>query len=115
MKRSKVSALWLMLALLTLCFISAPVFSGEHPWDADDPGQGGEPGTGGDGDTDTTIIVIGDDITGPGGGDPVGLNPLLSQLSRWMLFGLSHGQVQLWYPSAYWESASHTERSGQSR
>ncbi|MBU0985174.1 MAG: hypothetical protein KKA42_14965 [candidate division Zixibacteria bacterium] len=40
MKGKTLSAILMMLVLLVACFVSVPVFSGEHPWDAD--GGGGE-------------------------------------------------------------------------
>ena len=33
--RIKPSAVWLVGAVLIACLLSAPVFSGEHPWDSD--------------------------------------------------------------------------------
>lgn len=45
----KRSAVWLMLAVLTTCVLSATVMSGENPWDSDHrPTQSGSPGTSSD-------------------------------------------------------------------
>ncbi len=54
------SAILLLLVLSIACFIAAPVFSGEHPWDSDrgddnwdsDDGEGGR-----DGFYDTIVVI----------------------------------------------------------
>lgn len=48
MKGSRLLAAIILLSLALVCFISAPVFSGDDPWDVDGD-QGG--GLGSDGDT----------------------------------------------------------------
>ncbi len=58
MNGRRLATVMLLLVLLAICFVSAPVFSGEHPWDADlvDVDKGGDdfdPFAGGDQDQDT--------------------------------------------------------------
>ena len=48
MKGSRLIAVILLLSLALVCFISAPVFSGDDPWDVDNDGGGG---SGSDGDS----------------------------------------------------------------
>lgn len=69
MKTSRVTALLLLVALALVCFVSAPVFSGEHPWDADDSGTDGS-------NSDTLHVITATDTAAtsaiapatPGGG-----------------------------------------------
>ena len=85
MKTSRVSALLLLVALALVCFVSAPVLSGEHPWDADNVGTDGvnpdtllvTPET----DTSSTNAIVPSDQTG-GLGDVIGqLAALISSVS----------------------------------
>lgn len=77
MKTSRVTALLLLVALAFLCFVSAPVLSGEHPWDADN--------TGSDGSNSDTLLVITDTDTAstnavaPGSSDS-GIGALVEQV-----------------------------------
>ena len=69
MKGSRLIAAIMLLSLALVCFISAPVFSGDDPWDVDGDGGGG---SGSDGDSilpppgDTLVFEgthsIGDDL-----------------------------------------------------
>ena len=57
MRGSRLFAAIMLLSLIFVCFISAPVFSVEDPWDVDGDGSG----SGGEGDNPDTIT--------PGDGD----------------------------------------------
>lgn len=57
MATSRAMAIMVLLALAFACFISAPVMSGEHPWDADNTGTDGNP-------QDTLIVITEVDTTG---------------------------------------------------
>jgi hypothetical protein len=82
MRTSRVSALLLLIALAFVCFVSAPVLSGEHPWDADDTGTDGA-------DSDTLLVVTSTDTAttnsmAPGSsGDDIGglIGQLLSLMT----------------------------------
>ena len=76
MRYLKLSAVFLLLALASICFIAVPAFSGDtdaHPWDADD--EGGKDikdidDDGDSGDGDTTIIVNTFNSSNPGNTPP---------------------------------------------
>jgi hypothetical protein len=57
MKGPKLLAAIMLLSLALVCFISAPVFSGDDPWDVDGDAGGG---SGSDGDT---IAPVPDSLT----------------------------------------------------
>lgn len=81
MKTSRVTALLLLVALAFVCFVSVPVFSGEHPWDADDSGTDG---TG----SDTLLVITSTDTAAtnalPPGTTGEGLGDLLAQIAALM-------------------------------
>ena len=57
MDGKKLTAMLLLLTAMALAFVSAPVLSGEHPWDSDRSGGGGtNPGGGTTIPNDTTIV-----------------------------------------------------------
>ncbi len=58
MKGTRLIAAILLLSLALVCFISAPVFSGDDPWDVD-----GSSGNGSGNDGDIIIPPPGDSIT----------------------------------------------------
>jgi len=60
MKGRSLTALLMLLVLAVACFVSAPVSSGEHPWDADDPIDQGKSDT-------LTDDSLGRSITGENG------------------------------------------------
>ena len=78
MKTSRVTVLMLLVALAFVCFVSAPVFSGEHPWDADDTGTDGA-----NSDTLTVVALVDSATTDSAGpGTPgTGLGDLLNQIA----------------------------------
>lgn len=45
MKGRNLTAFLMLLVFAAACFVSAPVSSGEHPWDADDPVDQGKSDT----------------------------------------------------------------------
>lgn len=59
MKGSRLLAAIMLLSLALVCFISAPVFSGDDPWDVDGDNSGG----GGGSDGDTIAPPPGDSLT----------------------------------------------------
>lgn len=76
MRNLRIIAVLLVLSLVAFCLVSAPVFSSEHPWDADDGGSGGNETEG-----DTTIVPFGDDGSTSGqqeGGDLPWWNDLVA-------------------------------------
>jgi hypothetical protein len=72
-------ALMLLLALAFACFISAPVMSGEHPWDADDSGTDGNP-------EDTLIVITEIDTAGTDSANDGGSGSIdwSTQLAVWI-------------------------------
>ena len=59
MRGSKLFIAIMLLSLIFVCFISAPVFSVEDPWDVD----GNDGGAGGEGaNSDTTVTEGGDSL-----------------------------------------------------
>ncbi len=86
-----------LLLLALACFISAPVFSAEDPWDADSGDDGG------DGDnsdsTDTSGIPDIEKRFDQGGPD----------WYSWMIFQLSYGIA------TYFSDGSYSETSGMSQ
>jgi hypothetical protein len=55
----RLTVVLLLLVAVTVCFVTAPVLSGEHPWDSDRTGGdgAGKGSTGGTAITYDTIIV----------------------------------------------------------
>jgi len=80
MAASRAMALLLLVALTLACFISAPVLSGEHPWDAD--------GSGTEGVTEDTLIVVTEVDTAGGtssvGSGDSGSGDMFDLLSAWL-------------------------------
>jgi hypothetical protein len=60
MQNLRIIAVLFVLALVAFCFVSAPVLSGEHPWDADDGSGGGET----EADTTTSTVEGADGTAG---------------------------------------------------
>jgi len=56
MDSRKLTAVMLVLMAVTIGFVTAPVFSGEHPWDSDRT-QGDPNGTGGVLTQDTAVVI----------------------------------------------------------
>ena len=85
MKTSRVSALLLLVALALVCFVSAPVLSGEHPWDADNVGTDGA-------DLDSLLITPETDTASTNaiapGDQGNGIGDILGQLAA-LLSGVS--------------------------
>lgn len=80
MATSRAMALMLLVALAFACFVSAPVMSGEHPWDADNTGGGT------DGNLDTLIDITIADTAGvnsvpSNGPDTISL---MAQMTAWL-------------------------------
>jgi len=64
MQNLRIIAVLLVLSLVAFCFVSAPVLSGEHPWDADDGSGGDETEV----DTTTADVEGADGTSGSQGG-----------------------------------------------
>ena len=82
MKSSRLIAAIMLLSFALMCFISAPVFSGDDPWDVDGNGDGGSGS-----DSDSILPPPGDTLvfenthSGGGGFGPDWLSGLAFQLS----------------------------------
>ncbi len=98
MKGSRLFAAIMLLSLIFVCFISAPVFSVEDPWDVD--GDGG--GSGGEGSNpDTTVVQDNDSLLMITGGEES--NWLPDWFTNWMNY-LSYQVIR--HVASYYDALS---------
>jgi len=81
MDGKKLTAMLLLLTAMALAFVSAPVLSGEHPWDSDRTGGGGTNPGGGTIPNDTIIVPDTVIVSVTVGGGSSGSDPWISVLT----------------------------------